>query len=270
MPNAFYLDDPQDGVSVHLLKSLGVEITSAADLKPAPLSNALPVDTHSEYGLDVAATYSLAPEDAHCGAFIDIRDSADAWIRIVLSPDSACVLADRVHRRVPAAGTPLVAPSLAAVASSAGLKEVRNWGSLLVSTLAGGALPAPRLRFVPGSAAEETSNVAHFAKAENPHTRDIVVNLCASFYHLGWVTGTGGSISIRHGDRIFMAPSGVQKERMRPQDIFVLDTSGAIIGAPTPLPGKPQLKLSQCAPLFQHAFNLRRAGAVSSSFYDFQ
>jgi len=35
------------------------------------------------------------------------------------------------------------------------------------------------------------------------------------FYHLDWVTGTGGGISIKHGDEIFIAPSGVQKERVK-------------------------------------------------------
>ena len=118
-----------------------------------------------------------------------------------------------------------------------------------------------RARFAPGSPEEAAANVPHFARPGTPHSRSVVVDLCEAFYHLGWVTGTGGSISIRHGDRIFMAPSGVQKERMQPADIFVLDTQGAAVYAPAPLPGKPTLKLSQCAPLFQHAFALRRAGA---------
>lgn len=62
--------------------------------------------------------------------------------------------------------------------------------------------------------------------------RELVVNLCRQFYHLGWVTGTGGSISIRHGNRVFMTPSGVQKERLRASDLFVLDRAGAIISHP--------------------------------------
>ena len=58
-----------------------------------------------------------------------------------------------------------------------------------------------------------------------------------------------------------MAPSGVQKERIRPVDIFVLDSAGCPIYTPQPAPGRPPLRLSQCAPLFQHAFTLRNAGA---------
>lgn len=62
--------------------------------------------------------------------------------------------------------------------------------------------------------------------------RELVASLCRQFYHLGWVTGTGGSISIRHGNRIFMTPSGVQKERLRPSDLFVLDRQGAVLAHP--------------------------------------
>jgi methylthioribulose-1-phosphate dehydratase len=37
------------------------------------------------------------------------------------------------------------------------------------------------------------------------------------------VTGTGGGTSIRHEDKIYIAPSGVQKELMKPTDMFVMD-----------------------------------------------
>lgn len=37
------------------------------------------------------------------------------------------------------------------------------------------------------------------------------------------VTGTGGGTSIRKGEHIFLAPSGVQKELMQPTDLFVMD-----------------------------------------------
>lgn len=44
----------------------------------------------------------------------------------------------------------------------------------------------------------------------------------------GWVSGTGGGISVKAGDKIVMAPSGVQKERMKPADMFVLDSAGRV------------------------------------------
>jgi methylthioribulose-1-phosphate dehydratase len=91
-------------------------------------------------------------------------------------------------------------------------------------------------------------------------TRELVCELCRNFYQLGWASGTGGGISIKEGGQIYMAPSGVQKERLKPEDIFVLDAEGNIAQEPG-----NGLKLSQCAPLFMHAYRVRNAGAVLHS-----
>ena len=93
--------------------------------------------------------------------------------------------------------------------------------------------------------------------------KQLVAELCAGLYTQGHVSGTGGGISIRAGDKIVMAPSGVQKERMEPCDMYVLDGSGQVELAPVakPPPHKPP-KLSECAPLFMSAYELRNAGAV--------
>ena len=83
--------------------------------------------------------------------------------------------------------------------------------------------------------------------------KDLICEMCRIFYNQGWVTGTGGGISIKVKDQIVMAPSGVQKERMQPDDMFLLDAkTGGILEAPQPKPAphKPP-KLSECAPLFQ-------------------
>ncbi|KAK3078610.1 Methylthioribulose-1-phosphate dehydratase, partial [Coniosporium uncinatum] len=69
----------------------------------------------------------------------------------------------------------------------------------------------------------DTSN-DHLVQSSDPlHPSNLICELCRKFYTLGWVTGTGGGTSIRHGDHIFIAPSGVQKELMQPSDMFVLD-----------------------------------------------
>ena len=88
----------------------------------------------------------------------------------------------------------------------------------------------------------------------------MVCELCRNFYNLGWASGTGGGISIKESGKIYMAPSGVQKERLKPEDIFVLDEQGETIEEP----GRG-LKLSQCSPLFMHAYQIRSAGAVLHS-----
>jgi hypothetical protein len=82
--------------------------------------------------------------------------------------------------------------------------------------------------------------------------KDLICELCRNFYTQGWVSGTGGGISMKaEGDKIVMAPSGVQKERMEPDDMFVLDAAGNVLHMPVarPPPYKPP-KLSECAPLF--------------------
>ena len=58
-------------------------------------------------------------------------------------------------------------------------------------------------------------------------------------------------MSIKTDDFIVMAPSGVQKERMIPDDMYVLDKQGNVLVDPVPRPApyKPP-KLSECSPLF--------------------
>jgi len=88
----------------------------------------------------------------------------------------------------------------------------------------------------------------------------IICELCRQFYAQGWVSGTGGGISIRDSGRVYIAPSSVQKERLEPDHIFVLDDDGNIVSAP-----EGNFVLSACAPLFYNAYRLRDAGAVLHS-----
>ena len=90
---------------------------------------------------------------------------------------------------------------------------------------------------------------------------ELIAELCRQFYHLGWCTGTGGGIAIREGDVVYMAPSGVQKERIQPEDVFELTPDGDCLRSPK----NPNLKLTECAPLFFNAFRQRGAGAVLHS-----
>jgi methylthioribulose-1-phosphate dehydratase len=91
--------------------------------------------------------------------------------------------------------------------------------------------------------------------------RQRICELCRLFWSLGWASGTGGGIALRSGDTILMAPSGVEKENIRPEQIFELDRQGQVIKAPE----GSGLKLTACAPLFMAAFRHRNAGAVLHS-----
>ncbi|KAM4898771.1 methylthioribulose-1-phosphate dehydratase isoform 1-T2 [Sylvia borin] len=97
------------------------------------------------------------------------------------------------------------------------------------------------------------------AAQDGLHPRNLIPELCRLFYGLGWVTGTGGGISLKHGDEIYIAPSGVQKERIQPEDMFVCDMNEQDISGP---PLHKKLKKSQCTPLFMNAYTMRGAGAV--------
>lgn len=96
-------------------------------------------------------------------------------------------------------------------------------------------------------------------------TAELVCELCRQFYTLGWVSGTGGGISIRADEVVVMAPSGVQKERIRPQDVFVLDATVLDQCRVMQAPADPALRVSECQPLFFAAFRERKAGAVLHS-----
>ncbi|CAO3642156.1 unnamed protein product [Cunninghamella echinulata] len=60
----------------------------------------------------------------------------------------------------------------------------------------------------------------------------------------------------RDQEHVFIAPSGVQKERMTPTDLFVLTLQDCTL-----LRQPPVLKPSACTPLFYNAYTMRSAGA---------
>ncbi|BES93566.1 Probable methylthioribulose-1-phosphate dehydratase [Nesidiocoris tenuis] len=100
----------------------------------------------------------------------------------------------------------------------------------------------------------------HINDKEDPLV--LIPELCKQFYHLGWVTGTGGGISIRQNEKIYIAPSGVQKERIESDDIFIQNIQGEDLLLP---PAHKKLKKSQCTPLFMCCYTARNAGAVIHS-----
>jgi methylthioribulose-1-phosphate dehydratase len=95
-------------------------------------------------------------------------------------------------------------------------------------------------------------------KTEN--VRELICQLCRQFYSLGWASGTGGGISIREGEKIYMAPSGAQKERIGPDELYVLDMEGNVLETPA-----GDYCVSACKPLFMNVYRLRNAGAVIHS-----
>ncbi|MEA2491228.1 MAG: methylthioribulose-phosphate dehydratase [Acidobacteriota bacterium] len=90
---------------------------------------------------------------------------------------------------------------------------------------------------------------------------ELVCELGRHFYDLGWASGTGGGICIRDGEHLVVAPSGVQKERMRPEDMFTIAVDGTVVASPS----DASLRPSECTSLFLEPIRRRGAGAVIHS-----
>ncbi|XP_009785430.1 putative bifunctional methylthioribulose-1-phosphate dehydratase/enolase-phosphatase E1 1 [Nicotiana tabacum] len=119
-----------------------------------------------------------------------------------------------------------------------------------------------------------TDSQAYLEGDKVKDTKSLIAELCRHFYNQGWVGGTGGSITIKVHDEsipkpqqlIVMSPSGVQKERMVEEDMYVMSSDGSILTAPVAKPPPHKFpKCSDCAPLFMKAYEMRNAGAVIHS-----
>lgn len=99
--------------------------------------------------------------------------------------------------------------------------------------------------------------------AADAHFRTLVCELCAQLFTTGAATGTGGGMCVLEGGRLYVAPSGVPKERIAPADVFVVSPADAY--AVVVPPASRGLSLSACLPLFALAIERRGAGAVVHS-----
>ena len=171
----------------------------------------------------------------------DIRDMGDCWLRICLSCNDVVEIPPNRYHRL----------------SHENIDNTAVYCEVLTGDGTTFDIDGFTLRFV------EDGDALIPVKR---HTfRELICELCAHFYDAGWVTGTGGSISMRYGNRIFMTPSGVQKERIQPDELFMLDISGQILSAPPQKTPTKYPKLSDCSPLFLHCYRMRNAGAALHS-----
>jgi len=91
--------------------------------------------------------------------------------------------------------------------------------------------------------------------------RSIICHLLREYYKQGWFSGSGGGISVRDGETIYIAPTGVHKELVQEDDLFEIDINENVLAAPK----NPKSRCSECTPLFIQAYKLRNAGAVLHS-----
>jgi methylthioribulose-1-phosphate dehydratase len=94
-------------------------------------------------------------------------------------------------------------------------------------------------------------------------TRQLLVELLGVFYAKGWVSGTGGGIcGPADGGGLLLAPTGVHKERVRPDDFFTVDPAD---GRVQRSPANPDLRPSECNQIFCLAARERGAQSVVHS-----
>lgn len=94
-------------------------------------------------------------------------------------------------------------------------------------------------------------------------TRELLVELLGVFYGKGWVSGTGGGIcGPADGGGLLLAPTGVHKERVRPDDFFTVATAD---GRVERAPADASLRPSECNQIFCLAARERGARSVVHS-----
>ena len=91
--------------------------------------------------------------------------------------------------------------------------------------------------------------------------RVLLCELLKLFYDKGWVSGTGGGISGAFGGNLLVAPTGVHKERVAPEDFFVIAADGSTLSPAA----DPTLHPSECVPIFSAIVRARGAGSVVHS-----
>jgi methylthioribulose-1-phosphate dehydratase len=94
-------------------------------------------------------------------------------------------------------------------------------------------------------------------------TRQLLVELLRDFHARGWVSGTGGGICGPADDGgLLLAPTGVHKERVRPEEFFTVDPSdGHVVHAPA----NEALRPSECNSIFCLTHRERGAWSVVHS-----
>lgn len=94
-------------------------------------------------------------------------------------------------------------------------------------------------------------------------TRELLVELLGVFHAKGWVSGTGGGIcGPADGGGLLLAPTGVHKERIKPDEFFTVDPAD---GRVLLTPADPNLRPSECNAIFSLTARERAATSVVHS-----
>ena len=92
-------------------------------------------------------------------------------------------------------------------------------------------------------------------------TRRLLVDQLRRYYERGWISGTGGGIcGPADGGALLVAPTGVHKELVGPDELFTIDpVTETILAAPA----RADLRPSECGPIFAHIARERGARSIA-------
>ena len=196
-----YLDAENELASTYILEELGVE-TGAGLSEGFLLIKRETWDANNRWLAEGAQEYCCemglgVVYKVSCGElYFDIRDSGDHWIRCHMREGDCIKLPKGIfHRAVFKNG---VQAEYSVYMSFS--KEEKGSSGLIAR------FSVPR---------------DGWKTIERHSYRSLVCDLCSQFFVQGWVTGTGGSISIRFGNRIFMTPSGMIIQILRIIGFFI-------------------------------------------------
>ena len=98
---------------------------------------------------------------------------------------------------------------------------------------------------------------------EEKRVRELVREFLVLFYNKGWVSGTGGGLCAALDEtHLLIPPTGVHKERVQPEELFVVDReNGKVIRSPH----NTTLHPSECSPIFCQIARQRNVGSVMHS-----
>jgi methylthioribulose-1-phosphate dehydratase len=119
------------------------------------------------------------------------------------------------------------------------------------------------LRDLGGSDTSPTAALRESDQLSDQDTRQLLCDFLRLFYARGWVSGTGGGICGPTGDgKLLLAPTGVHKERVRPDDFFVVSVADGRVLEEPQVPG---LLPSECNAIFCLTARARQARSVAHS-----
>jgi L-fuculose-phosphate aldolase len=87
------------------------------------------------------------------------------------------------------------------------------------------------------------------ADLEFESDRQAIIRSCRALFATGLITGTSGNLSVRHGDRVLITPSGVKYDKLDPEMLPTVSIDGRILSASA---GRPSSEVPLHLAVYRH------------------